>query len=99
MVEETNHEDNYIEPVVGEVEFIGKDVLEIGCGAGEFTIEHLKEAGSILAIDIDQDGLDDLQEYWELQGYAAKLETKKAYIEKLQLKRETYDVVVFSSSL
>ena len=86
------------EPVISKTNFVGKDVLEIGCGSGGFTLSYLYEAKSIYAIDPDKDSLYSLQSQWESQSIDGKLTVHSDSIEDATLPKESFDVAVFSNS-
>ena len=79
------------------IDFTNKDVLEIGCGSGKFTLEYLLQANSILAIDPDSEGIETLQESWP-SNQPPTVDFRVADILTLDLPPDAYDVVIFSRS-
>jgi 2-polyprenyl-3-methyl-5-hydroxy-6-metoxy-1,4-benzoquinol methylase len=87
------------EPVIGRIDFSGKDVLEVGCGCGAFTLEHLGQANSILCIEPKNEAIECLKEQWVDLPQPIPFDARQAKIEDYPLPQESFDVVVFSSSL
>ena len=80
------------------VDFVGKDVLEIGCSSGKFTLDYLLQAKSILGIDPDPEGIETLIKSWP-QNSQPSVDFRVADILELSLPLDAFDVVVFSRSL
>jgi len=80
------------------VDFVGKDVLEIGCSSGKFTLDYLLQAKSILGIDPDPEGIETLIKSWP-QNSQPSVDFRVADILELSLPPDAFDVVVFSRSL
>jgi len=81
-----------------QIDFTNKDVFEIGCGSGKFTLEYLLWANSILAIDPDPEGIETLIESWPPNQPPA-VDFRVADILSMELPPDAYDVVIFSRSL
>ena len=76
--------------------FASRRVLEIGCGNGRLTRRYARDAGSVIAIDPDPDGVAELAALaTELPG----VDARAVGIEKLSLPRHSIDVVIFAWSL
>jgi len=39
------------DPIICQIDFDGKDIFEVGCGYGKFTLEHFQHANSVFGID------------------------------------------------
>ncbi len=89
-----NHEE-FIEITDPIVQFSGKTVLEIGCGKGHYTKQLARVAGSVTAIDPDEEsiGVAIVQNMGDNIGY----QIGSAVI--LDFQDEMFDVVVFTLSL
>lgn len=85
-------------PVIENVCFADKDILEIGCGSGGFTLDYLTKAKSVCAVDPDSDALDDLRREWESESNGV-LNVIASNIEDASLPKESFTIAVFSSSL
>ena len=73
--------------------FASRRVLELGCGGGRLTRKYAHVAGSVIAIDPDEDAIAEL---------AADLPSVEAHaigVEALSLPAHSVDVVVFAWSL
>ena len=79
------------------IDFAGKDVLEIGCSSGKFTLDYLLQAKSILGIDPDPEGIEKLKDSWP-QNQPPTVEFRVDDILNLSLPPNAYDAVVFSRS-
>jgi SAM-dependent methyltransferase len=77
MTDNLSPEDVYVDPVISRINFAGKDILEIGCGAGAFTLEHLKQANSILGIDPDNEAIETLKAEWSKQSLDARVDFRQ----------------------
>jgi 2-polyprenyl-3-methyl-5-hydroxy-6-metoxy-1,4-benzoquinol methylase len=86
------------DPVINRNEFVGKDVIEIGCGAGAFTLEYLTQANSILGIDKDGEAIDSLKAEWFKQFQDDRGDFRLGDVVDFPLPKETFDIAVFSDS-
>jgi len=73
-------------------------VLEVGCGEGGFTFEHLTAARSILGIDPNADSIEVIQRDAPEHLEATKAEFRVADVKTDPLPEAAFDVVVFSNS-
>ena len=85
-------------PVVNQVNFDDKDVLEVGCGRGDFTLAYLKNARSVLGVDPGAEAIRDLEARWSRTWQKASADFRCGKIEDLPLPEESFDCVVFSRS-
>jgi 2-polyprenyl-3-methyl-5-hydroxy-6-metoxy-1,4-benzoquinol methylase len=86
------------QPVLSQVPFAGSDVLEIGCGAGRFTLANLTRARSVLGLDPNAEAIATLQAQWAAQHMPARADFRPGSIVEFPLPAEQFDVVVFSRS-
>ncbi len=98
MAENLPLDDSYEDPVVSRISFAGKDVLEIGCGTGCFTLEYLTQANSILGIDTDSEAIDSLKAQWPGPLQNGLSDFRPGDIVDFPLVEETFDIAVFSHS-
>ena len=80
------------------IDFVGKDVLEIGCGEGRMTWRFADAAASVLAFDPDDSAIATAREQTP-DGLKAKLSFRVADITNIELTQHAYDVAVFSWSI
>ena len=85
-------------PVVNQVDFDDKDVLEIGCGRGDFTFAYLKNAKSVLGVDPGAEAIKDLEARWSRTLQKTPADFRCGKIEDLALPEESFDRLVFSRS-
>lgn len=88
----------YEDPVISRINFAGKDVIEIGCGTGGFTLEYLKQANSILGIDLDSEAIDYLKAEWSKQLQNDRGDFRLGDIVDFLLPKEAFDIAIFSDS-
>ena len=81
-----------------QIDFTNKDVFEIGCGPGTFTLEYLQQANSILAIEPDPSGIETLKESWPSDS-PTSVDFRVDNILTMDFPADAYDVVIFSRSL
>ena len=86
------------DPVINRNEFVGKDVIEIGCGAGAFTLEYLTQANSILGIDKDGEAIASLKAEWFKQFQDDRGDFRLGDAVDFPLPKEIFDIAVFSDS-
>ena len=98
MIDEIHSVDQYVDPVLSRISFAGKDVLEIGCGAGGFTLEHLKQAHSILGIDPDAESIETLKAEWSKFQLSTQVDFRQGDAIDFPLPAEAFDVAVFAKS-
>jgi 2-polyprenyl-3-methyl-5-hydroxy-6-metoxy-1,4-benzoquinol methylase len=98
MADELSSNNAYRDPLISWINFAGKDVLEIGCGAGAFTLEHLKQANSILGIDPDEEAIETLKTEWSNLQLDTRVDFQTGNVIDFLLPEETFDVVVFAKS-
>jgi 16S rRNA A1518/A1519 N6-dimethyltransferase RsmA/KsgA/DIM1 with predicted DNA glycosylase/AP lyase activity len=73
--------------------FASRRVLEIGCGSGRLTERYAHEAGSVIAIDPDADGIA------ELTAALPGVDARAVGIGDLILPAHSVDIVLFAWSL
>jgi ubiquinone/menaquinone biosynthesis C-methylase UbiE len=88
----------YQDPIISRIEFDKQAVLEIGCGYGSFTLEHLLHAKSILGLDTNDQAI-----AW-LKEQRAKFQEDGPFIFvagsilDYPLQERGFDIAVFSNS-
>ena len=80
------------------IDFVGKDVLEIGCGEGRMTWRIADAAASVLAFDPDESALATAREQTP-DGLKAKLSFRVADTTRIELTQGDYDIAVFPWSV
>jgi ubiquinone/menaquinone biosynthesis C-methylase UbiE len=80
-------------------DFAGRDVLEVGCGAGRFTRANLVQARTILGIDPSAEAIATITSQWPAAGSAAQTDFRQGSIVDFPLPPAAFDVAVFSRSL
>ena len=98
MTQHSPPDDVYEDPVIDQIDFAGKDVLEIGCGTGSFTLEYLTQANSVLGIDRDIEAIDYLKAHWPKPLQDNLIDFRPGDVVDLQLSKEAFDIAVFSHS-
>jgi ubiquinone/menaquinone biosynthesis C-methylase UbiE len=78
--------------------FVGKDILEIGCGDGRITFSYAGMARKIVAIDPLPESIKMAKEQTP-RGLSRKLEFQVGNGEKLRFPDESFDMVFFTWSL
>lgn len=73
--------------------FAGLHVVEIGCGDGRLTRRYAGDAASVVAIDPDDEAID------ELRRALPRVDARAIGIEELQLPPHSVDTVLFAWSL
>lgn len=91
--------DSSKDPVLGRINFDGRDVLEIGSGSGAFTLEHLTGARSLLCLDPESKAIEDLKAQWARSAQSTPLDARPGKIEDVALPEGAFDIAVFSHSL
>ena len=79
-------------------DFVGKDVLEIGCGEGRMTWRFADVAASVLAFDPDDSAIATAREQTP-DGLKSKLSFRVADTTNIKLTQGAYDVAVFPWSI
>ena len=85
-------------PLIDRRNFKGKDVVEIGCGYGDFTLNHLVEVKSILAIDPNVEAIIELSSQWSKSHKGNSFDFQVGDIKEIQLQDEVFDIAVFAHS-
>jgi ubiquinone/menaquinone biosynthesis C-methylase UbiE len=98
MTKETSLADQYEDPIISQVDFDDKDILEVGCGTGGFTLQHLTGASSILGIDRDSEAIDYLKTQRAKFPTNSRIDFLAGDIVDFPLPKEAFDVAVFSHS-
>lgn len=88
----------YDNVVINKINFVDKDIMEIGCGSGSFTLKHCQLAKSILGIDPKAAAIEQLKREWATPLKEDRFIFKTADIKKFPLKKEYYDIAIFSKS-
>jgi SAM-dependent methyltransferase len=86
-----------LDSVKDRIDFAGKDVLEIGCGSGGFTLEYLTECHSVLGIDLNPEAIERLRTEWPRLG-SSPVDFRVADIVSFPLPENAFDIAVFSHS-
>ena len=86
------------QPILNQMPFAGSDVLEIGCGAGRFTLAQLTTARSVFGMDPNGEAIATLQAQWAAQQLPARADFRQGSIVDFSLPAAQFDVVVFSRS-
>ena len=89
---------NKLNPVLDKTYFDGKDILEIGCGYGCFTMEYLTGAKSILGIDNDVDAIEYIRKHWPTSNEESYFIFRVGDIKDFALQNKEFDIAIFSSS-
>jgi ubiquinone/menaquinone biosynthesis C-methylase UbiE len=74
-------------------------VLEVGCGDGRLTWKYASQARGVLAIDADRSKLAAARAGLSSRGLAAKVQLAQTAAETLPVRREAFDLAIFSWSL
>ena len=98
MTKEQSFDEVYEDPVIDEIDFVGKDVLEIGCGDGGFTLDHLTQANSVLGIDPDAEAIERLKAQWPRPSRDSSVDFRAGDILSFPLPERAFDIAVFSHS-
>jgi len=81
-----------------QIPFDGKDIFEVGCGYGKYTLENFKNAKSIFAIDTDRDAIEHLQKSWPISTEKGPFTFQEGNIVEINLRGKEFDIAVFSNS-
>ena len=85
-------------PLIDRINFKGKDVLEVGCGYGDFTLNHLLDVKSILGIDPNKEAIEKLSSQWSKTHKGNSFDFQVGDIKEIQLQEEAFDIAVFAHS-
>jgi ubiquinone/menaquinone biosynthesis C-methylase UbiE len=98
--DKSNNEIQSIVKQVGGVPWLGKRVLEIGCGTGRFTEKILSDVASLSAVDIDNDRLEILRKKVKTNGWENKCKVLlgELYEIEQELESDKFDCVLFTWS-
>ena len=77
------------------IDFVGKDVLEIGCGDERLTWRFADVAASVLAFDPDESAVATAREQIR-DDLKAKVSFHIADTTNIELAQDAYDIAVFS---
>lgn len=80
------------------IDFAGRDVLEIGCGAGRLTRRYASGARSVLGVDLDAEGIA-LASAQLPDPLRSVVTFQVANITTMELPSAAFDVAVLSWSL
>ncbi|MFB0546210.1 MAG: class I SAM-dependent methyltransferase [Anaerolineae bacterium] len=98
MAEEQLFDEMYEDPVIGRIDFAGKDVLEIGCGDGGFTLDYLTRASYILGLDPDAEAIERLRAQWPGPSQDSSVDFRVGGVPDFPLPERAFDIAVFSHS-
>jgi ubiquinone/menaquinone biosynthesis C-methylase UbiE len=79
------------------IDFAGKDVLEVGCASGRFTLEYLTQSHSVLGIDPDVEAIERLKRRWPGDA-SSSVDFRSVDIVSFPLPDKAFDIAVFSHS-
>ena len=79
-------------------DFVGKRVLELGCGEGRLTWQYAKETRQTVGIDLDQDALR-VATIERPSDWKDSVHFSRAMSEQLPFSKETFDIAVLAWSL
>ncbi len=91
-------EDTEINALHDYADFIGKRVLEIGCGDGRLTWRYAERAASVVAIDPKAEDIEIALEDCPAD-LRHKIEFRAARLEELDIPEEKFDLALLSWSL
>ena len=74
-------------------DFAGRRVLEIGCADGRLTRKYWQQAGSVIAIDPDEDAI------VSLRRELPQIDARATGIHELTLPARSVDIAIFAWSL
>jgi len=80
------------------VDFSGTNVLEVGCGDGRLTWRYAEEAGSVLALDPNDEKIERAKEAVPV-SLRSKISFRTADIADVELSPDAYDVAILAHSL
>lgn len=86
------------DPIIRLIDFDGKDIFEIGCGYGSFSLEHFLHAKSVLGIDTNKDAVEYLEKNWPKPQEGSQFLFQEGDIVDICLQNKEFDIVVFSNS-
>ncbi len=89
---------NQPHPIISRIEFDNKDILEIGCGSGGFTLDHLLHAKSILGLDKNSDSINSLKKQWPEYHEGSPFVFQVGDIINFPLDKKEFDIAIFSYS-
>jgi len=85
-------------PIICLIDFDGKDIFEVGCGYGKFTLEHFQRAKSVFGIDSNPEAVEFLAENWPISREIGPFTFLEGNIVDICLHGKEFDIVVFSNS-
>ena len=89
----------YANAIIDRLDFWDKDVLEVGCGRGDFTLTYLGQARTVVGVDPEAEDITHIREAWP-QAYPDTPATfTQGEIESMALPADAFDLGVFSRSL
>jgi ubiquinone/menaquinone biosynthesis C-methylase UbiE len=80
------------------VDFTDKRVLEIGCGEGRLTWQYAKDAGAIVAVDLDLDSVR-IARVDRPADLEDQVHFANAHSEYLPFSKEKFDIAILAWSL
>jgi ubiquinone/menaquinone biosynthesis C-methylase UbiE len=91
----TSPENRIIIKKIGDIK--DKNILELGCGAGEASVYFAKKGAEVTAVDISQRMLDVVQNL--AKKHDVTLSTKQSYSDNIDFADETFDIVYAANLL
>ena len=86
-------------PILSTIPFDGKRVIEIGSGAGAFSLEYLTQAREVVCVEKDTDANQLLAEDWQAERHPAQLTFIQSGFEELDPgDLGQFDYAVFANS-
>ena len=86
------------DPIICQIDFDGKDIFEVGCGYGKFTLEHFQHANSVFGIDTNPETVEYLEKSWPISQADGLFFFQEGNIADICLQGKEFDIVVFSNS-
>jgi ubiquinone/menaquinone biosynthesis C-methylase UbiE len=77
----------------------GKDILEVGCGTGDFAIFLARSGANVTAIDVSPEGIEMARERARRNGLERQINAQVVPIERLAFDDERFDFVFGASTI
>ena len=86
-------------PILCTLPFAGTRVIEVGGGAGGFTLNFLTQASEIVCVEKGVESYRMMEEEWQASGHQARLVHRQAGFEELDTEGHgQFDYAVFAKS-
>ncbi len=86
-------------PILSTIPFFGKRIIEIGSGAGAFTLEYLSNAREVVCVEKMLESHHLLQAEWQSRHHSARLVHRPTGFEKLDPSGlGQFDFAIFANS-